>query len=149
MQWLSDKTGKKYRLPSEAEWEYAARAGTQTAYWWGNDIGKNNAACDGCASQWDNKQTAPVGSFKSNLFGLFDTAGNVWEVVEDCWHDNYQDAPADGTVWKEANGGNCGRRVVRGGWWNGSQQDLRSADRDWYGSGGANNDLGFRIARDF
>ena len=75
--WLSDKTGKNYRLPTEAEWEYAARAGTDTKYWWGNKIGKNNANCDGCGSKWDDKQTAPVGSFAANAFGLHDVHGNL------------------------------------------------------------------------
>jgi formylglycine-generating enzyme required for sulfatase activity len=81
--WLSKKTGKDYRLLTEAEYEYATRAGTQTAYPWGNDIGKNNANCDGCGSQWDNEQTAPVGSFAPNSFGLYDMVGNVWQWVED------------------------------------------------------------------
>jgi formylglycine-generating enzyme required for sulfatase activity len=88
--WLSRMTGKTYRLLTGAEWECAARAGTKTAYYWGNEIGKNNANCDGCGSQWDNKQTAPVGSFKSNAFGLYDMAGNVWQWVEDCYHDDYR-----------------------------------------------------------
>ena len=81
--WLSRETGKLYRLLSEAEWEYVARAGTTTEYPWGDDIGANKANCDGCGSQWDDKSTAPVGSFAANAFGLFDTAGNVWEWVED------------------------------------------------------------------
>jgi formylglycine-generating enzyme required for sulfatase activity len=76
-EWLAEQTGKRYRLPSEAEWEYAARAGTETAYWWGNDIGANRANCNGCGSQWDNQETAPVGSFDPNPFGLYDTSGNV------------------------------------------------------------------------
>ncbi|WP_297323885.1 formylglycine-generating enzyme family protein [Nitrosomonas sp.] len=129
VQWLSKQTGKKYRLPTEAEWEYAARARTQTAYWWGPDIGKNNANCRGCGSEWDGKQTAPADSFNPNTFGLHNTAGNVWEWIEDCSHDNYQGAPADGSAWKEANGGDCGRRVVRGGSWFGDPQLLRSAGR--------------------
>ncbi len=87
--WLSRKTGKTYRLLTEAEWEYAARAATTTAYYWGNEIGKGNANCDGCGSKWDNDQTAPVGSFAANAFGLYDMAGNLWQWVQDCYHDSY------------------------------------------------------------
>src|SRR5262245_26537709 len=96
--WLSRLTGKAYRLLTEAEWEYAARAGTTTQFYWGDDAGKNNANCGGCGSNWDNKQTAPVGSFKPNAFGLYDMAGNVWEWVEDVWHNNYEGAPTDGSA---------------------------------------------------
>ena len=117
VKWLSDKTGKKYRLPTEAEWEYVARAGTATAYWWGDRIGKANAACDGCGSQWDGKKTTLVGSFKPNAFGVYDTAGNVWEWTQDCWYGDYTRAPTDGSAWLEQNGGDCSRRVVRGGSW--------------------------------
>lgn len=149
VKWLSDQTGKQYRLPTEAEWEYTARAGTQTAYWWGDNIGKNNAVCDSCGSEWDGNQTAPVGSFKPNRFGLHDTAGNVWEWVEDCWHENYHNAPTDGSAWKEANGGDCGHRVVRGGSWDGDPLILRSADRFRSITDVAYGILGFRIARAF
>ncbi|MGZ0019371.1 SUMF1/EgtB/PvdO family nonheme iron enzyme [Nitrosomonas sp. wSCUT-2] len=149
VQWLSKQTGKKYRLPTEAEWEYAARAGTQTRYWWGDDIGRNNANCDGCGSQWDGKQTAPAGSFKANAFGLHDTTGNVWEWTQDCWHDNYNKAPSDGSAWLEKDGGDCSRRVVRGGSWYDIPQDVRSAFRNWDDADEADGDLGFRIARDF
>lgn len=149
VKWLSDKTGKKYRLPTEAEWEYVARAGTTTAYWWGEAIGKNNAVCDGCGSQWDGKQTAPVGSFKPNAFGVYDTAGNVWEWTQDCWHDDYTDAPIDGSAWLEKNGGDCSRRVVRGGSWDDIPQDLRSALRFRYYAVGSSSSIGFRVARDF
>ncbi|MCX7111051.1 MAG: SUMF1/EgtB/PvdO family nonheme iron enzyme [Proteobacteria bacterium] len=125
-QWLTKHTPEVYRLPSEAEWEYAARAGTKTAYWWGDDIGNNRANCSGCGSQWDAKQTAPVGSFPANPFGLHDTAGNVWEWVADCWHEDYQNAPADGSVWQ---GGDCELRVARGGSWHNSQDNARAAAR--------------------
>ncbi len=146
VQWLSQETGKQYRLPTEAEWEYVARAGSTTDYWWGDDIGRNNAVCDGCGSQWDNRQTAPVCSFKPNPFGVYDTAGNVWEWVQDCWHENYDNAPVDGSAWNTANGGDCARRVVRGGSWDYDPQNLRSANRNWNDSDKAYINLGFRIA---
>jgi formylglycine-generating enzyme required for sulfatase activity len=91
-----------YRLLTEAEYEYATRAGTETAYPWGAEIGKGNANCNGCGSQWDGKQTAPVGSFAPNRFGLYDMVGNVWEWVEDCVHPSYNDAPTDGSAWTVA-----------------------------------------------
>ena len=116
--WLSGQTGQAYRLPTEAEWEYAARAGTATAYWWGDELGKNHANGGGGGSEWDGKQTAPVGSFPANPWGLRDTAGNVYEWVEDCWHDNYRGAPDDGRAWVEgtdcASGSRGGFAAVRG-----------------------------------
>ena len=147
-QWLSEETASKYRLPTEAEWEYVAKAGTTTAYWWGDDAGKNNANCQGCGSQWDSTQTAPAGSFAANPFGLHDTAGNVWEWVQDCWHDNYDNAPIDGTAWEEANDGDCGRRVIRGGSWGFSPGGLRSATRGGLYSVGRTGIIGFRLAQD-
>ena len=87
--WLSSETGRRYRLPSEAEWEYAARAGTTTAYWWGNEVGQSRTICDGCGSQWDDEMTAPVGSLGPNPWGLYDMHGNVWEWVQDCQHRSY------------------------------------------------------------
>ncbi len=142
-QWLSEQTGKPYRLPTEAEWEYAARAGTETEYWWGNEIGNNRANCDGCGSPWDNKQTAPVGSFKPNAWGLYDTAGNVWEWVQDCWHDNYTKAPDNGATWQTVE---CGLRVLRGGSWIIYGGDVRSAYRGRSEPGDGGHNIGFRLA---
>ena len=144
--WLGEKTGKKYRLPSEAEWEYAARAGSTTKYPWGDEIGRNKANCRGCGSKWDGKGTAPVGSFSANTFGLFDTVGNVWEWVEDCWRKNYEGAPKDGGAW--TSGGDCNVRVLRGGSWSNYPFRARSAIRD-----GDYRDyrlivVGFRLAQD-
>jgi formylglycine-generating enzyme required for sulfatase activity len=143
VQWLSRKTGKRYSLPSESQWEYAARAGSTTAYYWGDAIGRGNANCDGCGSQWDSKQTAPVGSFRPNAFGLHDMAGNVRQWIADCWNAKYDDAPTDGSAWTSDN---CGPRVLRGGSWDVAPQGARSAAR----SGGSSwirlNDFGFRPA---
>ncbi|QEP42480.1 PEGA domain-containing protein [Ectothiorhodospiraceae bacterium BW-2] len=140
--WLNRQTGKRYALPSEAQWEYAARGGTTTKYWWGDNIGRNNANCDGCGSQWDDKSTAPVGSFKPNAFGLYDMSGNVWEWVQDCWNNSYHGAPADGSAWES---GECGLRVLRGGSWNFKPNSLRSADRNWNYTGNRVYDYGFRL----
>ena len=144
--WLNKKEGTQaYRLPSESEWEYAARAGTTTRYSWGNEIGANRANCDGCGSEWDYTHSAPVGSFAANGFGLFDMHGNVWEWVADCWHDNYEGAPTDGSAWTT----NCDadEAVVRGGAWFDSPQFLRAANRDWDGPSYLNG-LGFRLVQD-
>ncbi len=142
--WLSEQTGERYRLPSEAEWEYAARAGSTTKYGWGNDIGHNRANCDGCGSQWDDEKTAPVGSFNPNAFGLHDMHGNLWEWVQDCWNDSYQGAPADGTAWTI---GDCERRVLRGGSWGFRPGYLRAAFRSRVTTGGRSYGFGFRVAR--
>jgi formylglycine-generating enzyme required for sulfatase activity len=143
--WLSRMTGKTYRLLTEAEWEYAARAGSQTTYSWGDEIGKENANCEGCGSQWDKKRTAPVGSFAANAFGLHDMHGNVWEWVEDCYHGDYKGAPTDGSAWIA--GGECGRRVVRGGGWLDVPQNLRAASRFGNSATGRDHLLGFRVGR--
>jgi formylglycine-generating enzyme required for sulfatase activity len=143
--WLSRMTGKTYRLLTEAEWEYAARAGSQAAYSWGDEIGKGNANCNGCGSQWDYERTAPVGSFAANAFGLHDMHGNVWEWVEDCYHADYNGAPKDGSAWIEE--GECSGRVVRGGSWVNYPRDLRAAIRNTNSSVIRIFDLGFRVGR--
>ena len=142
--WVSRKTGKAYRILTEAEWEYAARAGSTTAYYWGDEIGKGNANCDGCGSKWDNQRTSPVGSFAANAFGLYDMAGNVWQLVQDCYHDNYSAASTDGLAWTSED---CGGRVIRGGSWISLPQLLRSAGRFRNPASSWGNLLGFRVAR--
>jgi formylglycine-generating enzyme required for sulfatase activity len=144
--WLSQLTGKEYRLLTEAEWEYAARAGANTRYSWGDDPGMGNANCDGCGSRWDLQQTAPVGSFKPNALGLYDMHGNVWEWVEDSWHENYDGAPTDGSAWFR--GGDPSFRVVRGGSWrNESARSVRAAVRVKRHTNVRFDTLGFRVAR--
>jgi formylglycine-generating enzyme required for sulfatase activity len=142
--WLSRMTGKPYRLLNEAEWEYSARGGTKTAYYWSDEIGKDNANCDDCGSKWDGREASPVGSFKVNPFGLYDMAGNVWQWVEDCYHDDYKGAPANGETWT---GGDCIHRVLRGGSWNVDPRALRSADRIGVSPGSQSAAIGFRVAR--
>jgi formylglycine-generating enzyme required for sulfatase activity len=142
--WLSKQTGKPYRVLSEAEWEYAARAGSDKAYSWGNEVGAGNANCNSCGSQWDAKQTAPVGSFAANAFGLYDMHGNVWEWVEDCYHGNYTGAPTDGSPWVSRG---CSGRVLRGGSWFSFPQVLRAAYRFRLSSEDRYNYFGFRLGR--
>jgi formylglycine-generating enzyme required for sulfatase activity len=143
--WLAKKTGKPYRLLTEAEYEYAARAGTQTPYPWGDAIGENDANCTGCGSQWSGKETAPVGSFAASGFGLYDVLGNVWEWTQDCYHNSYNDAPTDGSAW--TSGVDCYFRVLRGGSWINTPKGLRSALRDWFASDSRAPLFGFRVAR--
>ena len=148
-QWLSQQTGKHYRLPTEAEWEYATRAGTETAYWWGNEMEQGLANCNGCGSQWDNKQTAPVGSFKPNSFGLYDTAGNVSEWVQDCGHENYQGAPSDGSAWGKEHNGDCVGRMRRGGSFRSVYLHMRSSFRpELWRAGARIIHGGFRLVRE-
>ena len=142
--WLSSRRpGATYRLPTEAEWEYAARAGTTMARWWGAEIGRGNANCNGCGSQWDGRMTAPVGSFRANSFGLYDMLGNVYQWVEDCWNETLAGRPSDERAVLT---GNCGARVVRGGTWGGNPTYVRSGHRSWSGTGTRANYIGFRVA---
>lgn len=142
--WLSEKTGYKYRLLTEAEWEYAARARSQTDFSWGENVGVAKANCNGCRSRWDNVQAAEVGKFPPNDFGIHDMHGNVAEWVEDCWEDNYESLPSDGSARTK---GKCMLRVVRGGAWNLRPMYLRSAARDCYHPDDQLNTVGFRVAR--
>ena len=146
VRWLSRKTGERYRLLSESEWEYVARAGTVTRFWWGNAVGRGRASCNGCGGRWDETR-APVGSFSPNAFGVHDVHGNVFEWVEDCWHKTYAGAPSDGRAWLEGGGGNCSGRVLRGGSWYTKPRFLRSAARLWDRAGHRNSNIGFRVAR--
>ena len=147
--WLSAQTSRAYRLPSEAEWEFAARAGTETTYNWGKRVGRNHANCDGCGSRWDGRKTAPVGEFRANGWGLHDMHGNVWEWVEDCWAPlrparGYAGAPTDGSAWLF---GHCSLRVLRGGSWFSTPFSLESAGRSWDKISTRGSDVGFRVAR--
>lgn len=142
--WLSKMTGQRYRLLTEAEWEYAARAGTSTAYFWGEEIGVGNANCDGCGSEWDDRQTSPVGSFKPNAFGLHDMAGNVWQWVQDCYQPDYNGASTEGSAVTSVD---CKNRVVRGGSWYIRPPALRSAYRSWVAIDDRTPVMGFRVAR--
>jgi formylglycine-generating enzyme required for sulfatase activity len=156
--WLNRETGESYRLLSEAEWEYTARAGSSTKFSFGNS---ESALCDhgngadqstlfdwgntSCNDGYDN-QTAPVGNYRANLFGVHDMHGNVWEWVEDCYEDNYNNVPSNGTA---NTGPNSCKRVSRGGSWNSKPWVLRSANRSGYSTDYRVNNFGFRIARDF
>jgi formylglycine-generating enzyme required for sulfatase activity len=142
--WLSRSAGKNYRLATEAEWEYAARGGTTSPYWWGRDAGKGHAACEGCGGT-TSPGTAPGRSFRPNGFGLYDTAGNAAEWVEDCWNDNYRNAPRDGSVWMS---GDCNLRVLRGGSFTSKPNAVRSTSRFRYDRDVRYYANGFRVVRD-
>lgn len=181
LKWLSEQTGKKYRLPSEAELEYANRAGTTTRYWWGNEFptakvgnlrGEKDMPLFPAPLRFPTKEefsyafedgytkanftgygdgfggVSPVASFKTNPFGLYDTSGNVWEWTEDCWHDSYENAPADGSAWIVGKGANCGRRVLRGGSFYCYPRHVRAANRWSEVPAFRNMYVGFRVARD-
>ena len=144
-QWLSEQTGSRYRLPTEAEWEFAARSGSDTRFWWGNETGKAHANCFDCGSEWSGQKTAPVGSFSASPFGLQDMAGNVMEWVQDCYQPDYSSAPADGSA---VSGGDCSRRVVRGGAYDSPSENLRSASRDARDADTRLDNLGFRVVKE-
>lgn len=150
-EWLSDKTGKEYRLPSEAEWEYACRAGTQTPFWWGSPISTDQANYDGNGTFGGGKKgeyrqkSVPVNSFQPNPWGLYQVHGNVWEWCEDCWNEGYTGAPCDGSAWTS---GDCSQRVTRGGSWDMDPQYHRSASRDRNDPAGDRSSIeGFRVVR--
>lgn len=145
VQWLSRQTGQPYRLPTEAEWEYAARAGSQTAYSWGNEPTLGFAVCDECGTEWDGSQTAPVGTLRANPWGLYDMAGNASEWVADCYAPDYSNAPNDGIAYE--NDG-CGDRVMRGGSWFDIMRLMRPAARYRHPANATQNDWGFRVALD-
>lgn len=147
-EWLSEQTGSSYRLPSEREWEYAAKAGTLTDYWWGKEIGENNANCIGCGSQWDGRQTAQVGSFQPNPFGLYDMIGNVSEWTLTCFRPSYVNAPANVQIWEDEPDISCSRRVVRGSAYDTPAADTRVTRRTRFNPRARNRNLGFRVVRD-
>ncbi|MFZ1109606.1 MAG: SUMF1/EgtB/PvdO family nonheme iron enzyme [Rhodomicrobium sp.] len=148
--WLSDKTGKDYRLLSEAEWEYACRAGTSTPFWWGKSISTEQANYDGNYTFGGGKKgeyrqrTVPVRTFQPNPWGLYQVHGNVWEWCEDCWNERYDGAPADGSAWTT---GDCSSRVLRGGSWIDNPAVLRAARRSRDYTSNRRYNAGFRVAR--
>jgi formylglycine-generating enzyme required for sulfatase activity len=142
--WLSQKTGQTYRLPSEAEWEYAARGGTKTSFWWGRDAGARYANCRDCGGNNGDKAIATA-SYAANPYGLFDTAGNAAEWVEDCWNDNYRGAPRDSAAWTS---GQCGQRVLRGGSFDSQSRYVRSSSRFRYDVDVRYYANGFRVVRE-
>ena len=160
VEWLSAKTGKRYRLPSESEWEYAARGNSRTSRYWGNDASVQCSHANGADGtlkiRYNNLRwvvascrdgfvhTAPVGSLTANGFGLHDVLGNVWEWVADCWKERYVSAPSDGSAWTD---GICSGRVLRGGSWSNKPSFLRTAGRFWLPSRFRISINGFRVAR--
>jgi formylglycine-generating enzyme required for sulfatase activity/class 3 adenylate cyclase len=142
--WLAQVTGKPYRLPSEAEWEFAARAGTSTRFWWGRELEPGKANCRDCGANQDPRAPMPVGSFARNAFGGADFGGGVAQWVADCWLPNYRDAPSDGSPRMAEN---CRENVLRGGSWRSNAASVRPASRTHYDTGVRYPAHGFRIAR--
>jgi formylglycine-generating enzyme required for sulfatase activity len=145
--WLSKQTGKHYRLPTESEWEYAARSGAKQQVWAGTSK-ESDLEKYAVFSNNSGNRTALVGQKDPNVVGLHDMSGNVWEWVEDCWHYNYAGAPADGSAWLETGNGDCGVRVIRGGSWFNIPVGLRSSDRFRNPAGLRNGGIGFRLVQD-
>ena len=152
--WLSAQTGGRYRLPSEAEWEYAARAGTTTKWPWGDEPALERANCEDCDSRWDGESTAPVGSFPPNPWGLHDMQGNVHEMLLDCMRVTYKDAPTDGsaqeTDWRSQTDwrGNCKTYAARGGYWESPLRHLRSFVRGYISRKVYGAVFGIRLVRE-
>lgn len=142
--WLTEQTGQHYRLPTEIEWEYSIRAGSDLSYWYGNEVKAGYSVCDDCGSQWDGLSTAPVGSQISNPFGLFDMHGNVAEWVEDCYHNTYANAPTENIIWFASP---CDKRVLRGGSWFDIPRVGRSSTRYPASPELKASNWGFRVVR--
>jgi formylglycine-generating enzyme required for sulfatase activity/class 3 adenylate cyclase len=143
VEWLAKVTQKPFRLPSEAEWEYAARGGSRSKYWWGDQLQADIANCKGCNEPYDASQPLKVGSFKPNSFGLYDMGGNVHQWVADCWHKNYQGAPSDGSAWVD---NDCLSHVIRSGSWKNDPSYVRPASRDHYDTNVRYPTHGLRVA---
>ncbi|WP_425435459.1 formylglycine-generating enzyme family protein [Paraburkholderia ribeironis] len=145
VKWLARITGKPYRLPTEAEWEYADRGGTTTAYWWGDQMRKGNANCKDCGDPWHKEGPENAGSFAPNPLGLYDMNGSVWEWTADCWHNTYQSAPVDGHAWDSPG---CEMRVIRGGSWREGAGYMLTATRFKYSAGVRQSQNGLRVVKD-
>jgi formylglycine-generating enzyme required for sulfatase activity len=143
VKWLSEQTGKDYRLPSEAQWEYACQAGSAGKYSFGDDV--NQLGNYGWYDKNSGSKTHPVGEKQPNKFGLYDMHGNAWEWLEDVWHDNYNGAPSDGSAWMA--GGDSNNHLLRGGSWSNNDNYLRCAYRYWLDTSSRNYNRGFRLSR--